>query len=140
MPVTDTVVDELKALLLEFGEASGDSRTAEELIDIPAELWTEAPDSDDDECELTMALADCAEPNELEAQDDDSVGPLAMSLKDAKAASIALRMFLEENKCEEAASHMESVSATLSRLTVTALHSQARMDKFFAPAPRPGPL
>ena len=99
------------------------------------------PDSGDDECELTMALADCAEPKELEAQDDDSVEPLAMSLKDhcAKAASIALRMFLEENKCEEAVLHMESVSATLSRLTVTARHSQARMDKFFAPAPRPGP-
>ena len=36
------------------------------LIDIPAERWTEAPDSDDDDCELTMALADCAEPNESE--------------------------------------------------------------------------
>ena len=56
-----------------------------------------------------------------------------MSLKDARAAGIALRMFLEENKCEEAASHMESVSATLSRL-------QGRMNTFFAPAPRPGSL
>ena len=60
-----------------------------------------------------------------------------MSLKDARAAGIALRMFLEENKCQEAASHMESVSATLSRLTVTV---QGRMDTFFAPAPRPGSL
>ena len=64
--VTDTVLDELKALLLEFGAVTGDVCTAEELIDIPAERWTEAPDSDDDECELTMALADCAEPNESE--------------------------------------------------------------------------
>lgn len=134
------MLDELKALLLEFGEAIGDSCTAEELIDIPAERWTESPDSDDDECELTMAMADCAEPNESEAQDDDSVEPPAMSLKDARAASIALRMFFEENKCEEAASHMESVSATLSGLTVTVRHSQARMDRFFALAPGPGPL
>ncbi len=134
------MLDELKALLLEFGEAIRDSCTAEELIDIPAERWTESPDSDDDECELTMAMADCAEPNESEAQDDDSVEPPAMSLKDARAASIALRMFFEENKCEEAASHMESVSATLSGLTVTVRHSQARMDKFFALAPGPGPL
>jgi hypothetical protein len=141
--VTDTVLDELRALLLEFGAAAnGDVCTAEELIDIPAELWTEAPDSDDDECELIMALAECAEPNESEAQNDDSAEPPAMSLnlKKARAAGIALRMFLEENKCEEAASHMESVSATLSRLTVTFRHSQGRMKTIFAPAPRPGTL
>jgi hypothetical protein len=49
-PVADTVLDVLKALPLELGTASGDCCTAEEMINIPAELWTEAPDSDDDEC------------------------------------------------------------------------------------------
>ena len=110
------------------------------MINIPAERWTEAPDLDDDECELTLALADCAEPTETEAQDDDSVEPPSMTLQEARAASRALLMFLEENQCEDAASHQGSVSAALSLLTITVRHSQGRMDQFFAPVPKPGPL
>ena len=139
-PVADSVLDELKSLLLEFGVASGDGCTAEELIDIPAERWTEAPDSDDDECELTQALAESMEPTDTDAQEDDSVDPPVMSLKDAREASRALLMFLEENKCDDAASHQGSVSAALSLLHITRRHSQGTMDRFFAPVPKAGPL
>jgi hypothetical protein len=140
VPIADTVLDELKALLLEFGAVSGDGCTAEELINIPAERWTEAPDSSDDECELTLAMAECAELTDAETQEDDSVEPPSMSLKEARAASSALLMFLEENKCEDAASHQGTVSAALGRLNMTVRHSQGVMPRFFPPAAKPGPL
>ena len=81
--------------------------------------------------------------NESEAQDNnqDSAEPLAMSLKDAISRHSLAHILgdLEENKCEEEALHLESVSATLSLLTgqVTATVSQGRMITL---TPRPGPL
>ena len=65
------MLDELKQLLLDFSTFSGaDVCTAEELISIEAERWTEAPDSDDDESPISVALAECAEPSEQDCEDD----------------------------------------------------------------------
>ena len=40
-----TVLDELLRLLLEFGASGSDICSAEEFIKIPAEKWTESPES-----------------------------------------------------------------------------------------------
>ena len=47
------------------------------LIDIPAEKWTESPESDDDESELAAVLCECNNP----AGTDASVEVKVMSLK-----------------------------------------------------------
>ena len=58
----ETVLDELRKLLLEFGASGSDICSAEEFIDIPAERWTESPESDDDESELAAVLHECEDP------------------------------------------------------------------------------
>ena len=61
----DTVLDELKQLLLDFGAAShGEVCTAEEYISIEAEQWIEAPDSDDDEAHLQLCLQNVMSPQD----------------------------------------------------------------------------
>ncbi len=52
-------LDELRKLLLEFGASGSDICSAEEFIDIPAERWTESPESDDNESELAAVLPGC---------------------------------------------------------------------------------
>ena len=47
--------------------------TAEELVNIPAERWTEDLDSDDDESDLAQAMAECPDPQGSDAVEDDSV-------------------------------------------------------------------
>ena len=76
----ETVLDELRKLLLEFGANGSDTCSAEEFIDIPAEKWTEFPESDDDKCELAAVLLECEDPTGTDAVDDDSVEVKAMSL------------------------------------------------------------
>ena len=138
--VSETVLDELATLLLEFGKASGgDVCTVNDLIDIPAEQWTEAPESDDDECELTKALVDCQDPTGEDALDDDSVAP-SMTLKEARAASRALQLFLEENKCAAEAEGQQGITAALSKLSVTSRHSQQALTSFFPAKSRPDPV
>ena len=131
----DTVLDELKQLLLDFGAAShGEVCTAEEYINIEAEQWIEAPDSDDDESPLAAVLAECDEPSGQDACEDDSVEVKVMSLKEARAAAAELKLFLEENK-RKSQDDMKKVCADLSRMTVTARHVQPAVSAFFGPAP-----
>ena len=58
---------------------------------------TNEPESDDDECELTKALEDCGDPTGEDALEDDSITH-GMTLKEARAASRALQLFLEEEQ------------------------------------------
>jgi hypothetical protein len=48
-------------------------------------------------------------------------------------------MFLENNKCEDAALPQGSVGAVLSRLNITVRHWQGVMERFFPPAAKPEP-
>ena len=91
------------------------------------------PESDDDECQLAIALAESDELTAAEACDDDSEEVKIMTLKEAKAASAALMLFLEENKC---AASLE-VSTQLSRMTFTTRTTQASIPSFFKAASRP---
>ncbi len=68
----ETVLDELRKLLLEFGASGSDICSAEEFIDIPAERWTESSKSDDDESELAAVLHECEDSTGTDAVDDDS--------------------------------------------------------------------
>ena len=76
--------------------------TAEELVNIPAERWTENPDSYDDESDLAQAMAQCPDPQGTDAVEDDSVEIKCMTLKEARAASAGLFHFLQENGSKRA--------------------------------------
>ena len=91
-----------------------------EFISIPAEEWTEEPESDDDQCQLAIALAESDELTAAEACDEDSEEVKIMTLKEANAASAALMLFLEENKCAASLQSQKEVSTQLSRMTFTA--------------------
>ena len=116
------MLDELRKLLLEFGASGSDICSAEEFIDIPAERWTESPESDDDESELAAVLHECEDPTGTDA-DDDSVEVKVMSLKEVRDAAAAVLLFLEENRSSSQAAARE-ICAELSRMTVTARHVQ----------------
>ena len=135
------VLDELKQLLLDFGSATTgrtkiyvysdlDLCSVKEFISIQAEEWTDSPESDDEESSLAIALAESDEPTAADACDDGSVEVQVMSWKEAKAASAALRPFLEENKCASREA-MKEVSTELSRMTFTTRTSQSSLTSFF---------
>jgi hypothetical protein len=133
--VDNKVLDELKQLLLDFGSITdGDVCSLEEFISIPAEEWTEAPESDDDECQLALALAESDELTAAEACNDDSEEVKIMTLMAAKAASAALMLFLEENKCAASLESQKQVSTQLSRMTFTARTTQASIPSCFKQA------
>ena len=119
----ETVLDELRKLLLEFGASGSDVCSAEEFIDIPAERWTESPESDDDESELAAVLHECEDPTGTDADDDDSVEVKVMSLKEVREAAAGVLLFLEENRSSSQAAARD-ICAELSRMTVTARHVQ----------------
>ena len=66
-------------------------------IDIPAEKWTESPESesDDDESEIAAVLRKCDDPA---GTDDDKVEVRVMSLKEVREAAAGVLLYLEENK------------------------------------------
>ena len=115
------MLDELLKLLLEFGASGADICSAEEFIDIPAEKWTESPESDDDESEIAAVLRECDDPAGTDAVDDDSVEVKVMSLKEVREAAAGVLLFLEENKSSSQAA-ARGICAELSRMTVTARH------------------
>ena len=88
-------------------------------IDIPAEKWTESPESesDDDESEIAAVMRECDDPAGTDAVDDDSVEVKTMSLKEVREAAAGVLLFLEENKSSSQAAAMETC-AELSRMTV----------------------
>ena len=70
--------------------------------DDPSEQWTEAPHDDDaQDSELVAALQERDEEDEEEA--DESVERVPMTLAEARKASEALRIFLQENQTEHSA-------------------------------------
>ena len=101
----EIVLDELRKSLLEFGASGAD--IAEEFIDIPAEKWTESPESDDDESELAAVLRECDDPTGTDAVDDDSVELKVMSLKEVREAAAGVLLFLEENRSSSQADARE---------------------------------
>lgn len=104
--------------------------SAQEFISIPAERWTEAPESDDDENELATALAECEDPTGNDAVDDDSVEVKVMSLTEVRLAAAQVRLFLEENQCSTQFAALD-ICAELSRMTVTTRHVQPTVADLF---------
>ncbi len=127
----ETVLYELRKLLLEFGASCYDICSAEEFIDIPAERWTESAESDDDESELAAVLHECEVPTGTNAVDDDSVEVTVMSLKEVRDAAAAVLLFLEENRSSSQAAAAREICAELSRMTVTARHVQPSVAELF---------
>jgi hypothetical protein len=91
------------------------------------------PESDDDECQLAIALAESDELTAAEACDDDSEEVKIMTLKEAKAASATLMLFLEENKCAASLESQKEVSTQLSRMTFTTRTTHASIFRFSRP-------
>ena len=88
---------------------------------------------DDDECQLTKALAESDELTAAEACDDDSEEVKIMTLKEAKVASAALMLILEDNKCAASLESQKEVSTQLSRMTFTTRTTHASIFRFSRP-------
>jgi hypothetical protein len=119
------VLYELLKLLLEFGASGADICSAEEFIDMPAEKWTESPESesDDDESEIAAVLRECGDPAGTDAVDDDSVEVKAMSLKEVREAAAGVLLSWKRTKAAHKLLQW-GICAELSRMTVTARHVQ----------------
>jgi hypothetical protein len=130
-------VSELSSLLLQFAQVAGmETCSAEELFHIPAERWTEDPDSDDDDSELAQAITECPEPTGGDAVEDDSVEIKCMTLKEARLACAGLFHFLQENGSAQAGAQAE-ISKELSNMTLTVHHHQSTLLRWFKPATKP---
>mmetsp|Transcript_41951 Transcript_41951/g.87685 ORF Transcript_41951/g.87685 Transcript_41951/m.87685 type:complete len:127 (+) Transcript_41951:474-854(+) len=111
--------------------------TAEELVNIPAERWTEDPDSDDDESDLAQAMAECPDPQGTDAVEDDSVEIKCMTLKEAQAASAGLFHFLQENG-SPLAKDAGGIMKEVGKMILTTKHRQAKVQDWFRPKPCAG--
>jgi len=136
--VEENVMSELSSLLLHFAACTDiEACTAEELVNIPAERWTEDLDSDDDESDLAKAMAECPDPQGSEAVEDDSVEIKCMTLKDAQAASSALFHFLQENG-SPLAKDASGIMKEVGKMVLTTGHHQATLQGWFT-KPSAGP-
>jgi len=101
LPVTvtsgpsDAVIDELKALLVEFSDSSLD---VENVVDHDTEQWTAAPQSDDEDATAAYEARD-----ESDGEDaDDSEPVVPMTLREVRATGQAFKIFVQDNErmCE----------------------------------------
>ena len=137
---SDSVMQELTELLTSFAEASGDPRLEiQDITDDPSEQWTEAPHEDDaQDSELVAALQERDEEDEEEA--DESVERVPMTLAEARKASEALRIFLQENHTEHSELRdfmggMESLSRVIEKMSFSARSKQTRVTDYFSNGP-----
>ena len=79
---SDAVIDELKALLVEFSDSSLD---VENVVDHATEQWTAAPQSDDKDAAAAYEARE-----ESDGEDaDDSEPVVSMTLREARATGLA---------------------------------------------------
>ncbi len=130
----DTVVEELKALLLEMSNAG----EVEHLLSCPSERWTAAPvESDDEDSELTAAYQ-AREESDGEEDDVPVTCPVPpMTLREARAAGGALKLFVQENqdsvRMRPYLRVMEGLVRELEAMTVSARTVRTDMHDYFLP-------
>ena len=90
---SDAVIDELKALLVEFSDSSFD---VENVVDHVTEQWTAAPQSDDEDAAAAYEARE--ESDGEDADDSEPVVPLAMTLREARATGQAFKIFVQDNE------------------------------------------
>ena len=130
----DSVMHQLAQLLTSFATTVGEI-TVQDVIDWPEEQWTAAPDEDDDaDAELVAALRERAEDDEEEA--DESTERMPMTLKEAREASEALKLFVEENQAEhpqlrECKNAVENLNRLIEQMSFSARSKQTTMEDHF---------
>ena len=126
----DTEVNELKDLLLEFSaQAQDSSLRVEDVLDDPTEAWTAAPvESDDEDADLRAAFQARAESDEDEADVNEVVMP--MTLRDARIAAQAVKVFVQKNQAVEVMhgylKPIEDLVSDLEAMTVSVRTQQTR--------------
>ena len=128
------VVNELKALLLEFSGQTG--LGVEDILEHLTEQWTAAPEeSDDEDAGLKAALQAREETDEKEADESEPVVP--MTLCQARSAAQALKIFVQENQSVEAMrgylKPIEDLVTDMEAMTVSVRTEQTHLEQFFAP-------
>ena len=127
-------MQESAELLTSFAETSGDPRLEiQDITDDPSEQWTEAPHDDDaQDSELVAALQERDEEDEEEA--DESVERVPMTLAEARKASEALRIFLQENQTEhsELRDFMGGMSRVIEKMSFSARSKQTSVTDYFS--------
>ena len=92
-------------------------------------------DSDEEDAEQRAALAGREESDREEADDSEPVVP--MSLRDARSAGQALKIFVQENQDTEALRpylrNIEGLVREMEAMTVSARTQQTKVDQFFVP-------
>jgi len=127
------------ALLVSFASSVG-SILPGDVINDPEEQWTEAPhwhEYVDADSELLKALEKRSENDEEEA--DDSVERVLMTIKEARKASEALKIFVQENHSEhselrEFKDAVEGLNRMIERMAFFARSRQTTMLDNFPPA------
>ena len=128
----DTVLKELAALLLQLPEVG---LRVEDVVDDATERWTAAPiDSEDEDAECRAAMQN-ADIDEEDADVSEHVVP--MTLREARVAAHALKIFVQENQSIEAFRpflvHFERFSREVDAVTVSARTEQSTIHHFFQP-------
>ena len=128
----DTVLKELAALLLQLPEVG---LRVEDVVDDATERWTAAPiDSEDEDAECRAAMQN-ADIDEEDADVSEHVVP--MTLREARLAAHALKIFVQENQSIEAFRpflvQFERFSREVDAVTVSARTEQSTIHHFFQP-------
>ena len=90
---SDAVIDELKALLVEFSDSSLD---VENVVDHATEQWTAAPQSDDEDAAAAYEARE--ESDGEDADDSEPVVPMTLPVREARAIGQAFKVFVQKNE------------------------------------------
>ena len=128
----DDALKELAALLLQLPEVG---LRVEDVVDDATERWTAAPiDSEDEDAECRAAMQN-ADIDEEDADVSEHVVP--MTLREARVAAHALKIFVQENQSIEAFRpflvQFERFSREVDAVTVSARTEQSTIHHFFQP-------
>ncbi len=107
---TDSAIDELKALLVEFSDSSID---VENSLSHVSEQLTEAPQSDD---EKETAVYEAREASD-EEEADESEPVVLMTLREARALGQAVKIFVQENQgCERMRPYLSAIESLVRQM------------------------
>ena len=138
----DSVMQELQELLTSFASVLGVHLQTEDLTNDLEERWTEAPQEDvEEDAELATALLQRGPGEDDEEEADDSVERVPMTLKEARAASEALKIFVQENQAEHSELRdykdaVETLNRLIEKMAFSARSRQTTIPEHFPPASR----
>ena len=138
----DSVMQELQELLTSFASVLGVHLQTEDLTNDLEERWTEAPQEDvEEDAELATALLQRGPGGDDEDEADDSVERVPMTLKEARAASEALKIFVQENQAEHSELRdykdaVETLNRLIEKMAFSTRSRQTTIPEHFPPASR----